>query len=146
MSDQLLDKSIRVVNELNESQLQQLMMLYQEQFWSRDRALAQVRQMLANSDVVLGLLDERQHLIGFCRVLTDFVYKANIYDVIIHEGQRNQGLGAYLMELILHHPQLKEVEQFDLQCLPEMVPFYERWGFSADLEGLKWMRRKKPKC
>ncbi len=39
------------------------------------------------------------------------------------------GFGAKLIDEIINHPQLNTVEQITLCCLPEMIPFYERWGF-----------------
>jgi hypothetical protein len=33
------------------------------------------------------------------------------------------------------------VEHLEMCCRPEMVPFYEKWGFTAGLEQLHFMRR-----
>jgi len=87
------------------------------------------------------LVDECDQLIGITRVLTDFVYRAMIFDVIIKPTHRKMGLGAKLMHAVLNHPKLQTVEHFYLNCLPNMMPFYERWGFSDDVGGLKFLRR-----
>jgi hypothetical protein len=39
------------------------------------------------------------------------------------------------------HPDLREVKHFELYCLPELRPFYEKWGFEADVGGIDLMRR-----
>ena len=31
---------------------------------------------------------------------------------------------------IAHHPQLQKLEVLMLICTPELVPFYEKWGFT----------------
>jgi predicted GNAT family N-acyltransferase len=131
----------RIVEILTESQVSDLMDLYKNEFWSDKRTRQDVVKMLASTDVIIGLVDECDRLIGITRVLTDFVYRAMIFDVIIKPTHRKMGLGAKLMDAVLNHPQLQTVEHFYLNCLPNMMPFYERWGFSDDVGGLKFLRR-----
>ena len=131
----------RIVEILTESQVSDLMDLYKNEFWSDKRTRQDVVKMLASTDVIIGLVDECDRLIGITRVLTDFVYRAMIFDVIIKPTHRKMGLGAKLMDAVLNHPKLQTVENFALNCLPHLVPFYERWGFSDDVGGLKFLRR-----
>ncbi|MBD2299074.1 MULTISPECIES: GNAT family N-acetyltransferase [Nostocales] len=131
----------KFVDTLTEKQIHQLVELYQKEFWSQRREYPDVVKMLKHSDIVLGLIDNNAELIGFTRVLTDFVYRATIYDVIIKSTYRNKGLGAKLMDAIVHHPQLHQVEQIALYCLPEMMPFYQRWGFTTEVGNLNLMYR-----
>jgi len=131
----------RIVETLTESQVSDLMDLYKNEFWSDKRTRQDVVKMLASTDVIIGLVDECDQLIGITRVLTDFVYRAMIFDVIIKPTHRKMGLGAKLMDAVLNHPKLQTVEHFYLNCLPNMMPFYERWGFSDDVGGLKFLRR-----
>ena len=134
-------ESYRIVSELTEQQISELTELYKNEFWSQNRTQPDVAKMLAASDIVIGLVDECDRLIGFIRVLTDFVYRAFIFDVIVKSTHRNQGLGQKLLDSVVHHPQLRAVEYFGLYCLPEMVPFYERWGFTTEIGGLQVMIR-----
>jgi predicted GNAT family N-acyltransferase len=131
----------RIVETLSESQVSDLMDLYKNEFWSDKRTREDVVKMLASSDVIIGLVDECDRLIGITRVLTDFVYRAMIFDVIIKPTHRKMGLGAKLMDAVLNHPKLQTVENFALNCLPHMIPFYERWGFSDDVGDIKFLRR-----
>lgn len=127
--------SVEVIHQLTEAQIQNLCNLYQSTWWAKGRQPEQVRQMLAHSDITVGLCNpQTRELVGFARVLTDEVYRAFLLDVIVQEALRNCGLGQRLMEAIVNHPQLQEVEAFILFCLPEMVPFYEKWGFSNELK------------
>ncbi|WP_417714868.1 GNAT family N-acetyltransferase [Pseudoalteromonas obscura] len=59
----------------------------------------------------VGIVGE---LVGFARVLSDFIYKAVIFDVIVAPDERGKGLGITLMELIKHHPKLNKVLHFEL--------------------------------
>jgi predicted GNAT family N-acyltransferase len=139
----------RIVETLTESQVSDLMDLYKNEFWSDKRTRQDVVKMLAATDVIIGLVDEcdslrdsyASRLIGITRVLTDFVYRAMIFDVIIKPTHRKMGLGAKLMDAVLNHPKLQTVEHLALNCLPHMVPFYERWGFSDDVGEIKFLRR-----
>ncbi|WP_445244634.1 GNAT family N-acetyltransferase [Microcoleus sp. OTE_8_concoct_300] len=139
MTDQM-DK-YRIVETLTESQVSDLMDLYKNEFWSDKRTREDVVKMLASTDVIIGLVDECDRLIGITRVLTDFVYRAMIFDVIIKPTHRKMGLGAKLMDAVFNHPKLQTVENFALNCLPHMIPFYERWGFSDDVGEIKFLRR-----
>jgi len=82
-------------------------------------------------------------LIGFSRVLTDFTFKALIFDIIIAKEHRKKGLGNRLIESIKNHESLKRVKHFELYCLPDMFSLYEVHGFSGDLGEIKLMRYKK---
>jgi GNAT superfamily N-acetyltransferase len=133
----------RVVEQLSENQILELLDLYKNEFWSNKRQREDVVKMLAATDIIIGLVDECSQLIGFTRVLTDFVYRATIYDVIIKPTHRKMGLGAKLLDAVVSHPKLASVEQVSLYCLPEMIPFYERWDFKAEVGELRLMFRTK---
>ena len=133
----------RIVETLTENQVSDLMDLYKNEFWCDKRTREDVVKMLAATDVIIGLVDEGDRLIAFTRVMTDFVYRAMVFDVIVHPTQRKTGLGKVLMDAVVNHPQLQAVENVSLNCLPKMIPFYQRWGFTNDVGEMKYMRRLK---
>lgn len=132
----------RRVDTLSESQIEDLHRLYQNEWWTKGRTLEDVRRMLDGSPVIVASADpETGHLIAFARVITDGVYKALILDVIVDESARKTGLGKALMDAITSHPALASVEHFELYCRPELIPFYERWGFKEpDIRFLRMSR------
>ena len=83
---------------------------------------------------------DRGALQAFARVLTDYTFKALIFDLIVSNKQRRKGLGKKIMLKIINHPKLQSVKHFELYCLPEMFNFYEEYGFSADVGKIKLMR------
>ena len=87
------------------------------------------------------MLDKNNELQAFARVLTDYVFKAVVFDVIVSEKYRGQGLGKELMRLVQNHVELQDVKHFELYCLPEMVGFYKELGFTDELENLVFMRK-----
>jgi GNAT superfamily N-acetyltransferase len=132
----------RVVESLSREQVGDLHLLYRNEWWTKGRRLEDVERMVRHSDYVFGVCPPAsERLVAFARVLTDRTYKALIFDVIVAAEERGRGLGALLIERILGHPDLAAVEHFELYCLPEMIPFYERLGFSTDVGGVRLMRR-----
>jgi predicted GNAT family N-acyltransferase len=132
---------LQVQDRLTNSQVEDLLRLYQSEWWSRGRQEADVRQMLQHCDEIVAITDTASgRLVGFARVLTDFTYKAVICDVIVETGCRSQGIGRKLMETVVNHPRLRSVKHVELYCLPEMVPFYQRFGFTSDLGNLCLLR------
>ncbi len=131
-----------IIDALSEAQIVQLHSLYQEEWWTAGRSLADVRTMLNYSDFIFGVVtSDSQELVGFTRVLTDRVYKALLFDVIVHSKHRGAGLGSFLLKHILEHPVLSRVRHLELYCLPERREFYRRHGFTAALGELQLMRR-----
>lgn len=134
--------TVDVVADLTAEQVADLQELYRAEWWTEGRELANVERMLAESDVVVGLADsDSRELLAFARALTDSVYKAVIFDVIVRSDRRGTGLGDRLMEAVLGHPDVADVDHVELYCLEELVPFYERWGFTDELGALRLMRR-----
>ena len=132
---------VSVVSNLTGRQVEQLVALYSNEFWCSHRKRPDVERMLKHSDIVIGAEDSDHNFVGFVRVLTDYVYKATIFDLIVHPNWRGQNLGRFLMDTVVSHPDLRDVEHFDLNCLPEMYKFYEKWGFTSEVGKLGFMRR-----
>ena len=115
--------------------------LLEQAQWSRGRTLEETSFMLAHSDLVVSAW-EHTRLIGFGRVLTDYVFRASIWDVIIDHHYQGQDIGTQLMRQILDHPSLKNVELFWL-CTRDKQAFYATLGFSdQEQTGMVLDRRK----
>ncbi len=118
---------------------EQLLRLYDHAPWSKGRTVEETRDMLAHTDLVLSAWEGGQ-LIAFGRVLTDYIYRASIWDVIVDPAYQGQDIGTQIMHRILEHPSLKQVELFWL-CTRDKQAFYERLGFSANEQtGMVWAR------
>jgi ribosomal protein S18 acetylase RimI-like enzyme len=134
----------RIVGELSDAHIDTLVRLYQSEWWSKGRREADVRKMLSNSDIVVGLVETRSDkLVGFARVITDRVYRGTIYDVIVAGDLRGNDLGKMLMDALTSHPDLKDIESLELHCLPDLEPFYAKWGFAPNVSGTNTLRRRR---
>ncbi len=118
----------------------QLIQLFQQAPWAKDRKITDTEEMLRHTDLAICAW-ERERLVGFGRVLTDFVYRATIWDVIVDQSYQGQGIGSEIVRRILHHPRLQRVELFWL-CT-RRPGFYERLGFSTkEQTGMVWARNR----
>lgn len=114
-----------------EIDLQQLRILFQiAAFWAQDRCLEDWQIALVNSKPIVTAWDGNQ-LIGFARATSDGIYRATIWDVVIHPDYQGAGLGRKLVETVLMHPHVNRVERVYLMTTHQQK-FYERIGFEAN--------------
>lgn len=131
---------MKIIETLAPHHLPQLHQLYLQQWWSNTRTLEEVNAVLAGSSITLGVIDEQNNLIGFTRVLTDGIFKALMFDVIVGEGYRGHKIGSQLVEYVKAHAKVKRVKHIELYCLPELQSCYQQFGFVTDVGGMQLMR------
>lgn len=103
--------------------------LYEEYGWWADRTVPELREALSNTLVAVGLRDEGE-LIAAARVVTDGVYYAKLYDVIVAADRRGEGIGTRLLAAVESHPDLRDV-WLSVTCREGLTEFYERAGFET---------------
>ena len=115
---------------IQEDMAPDLLDLFRQCWWADDRDLEGTRKVLEGSDLTLGLqLSPQTKLIGFVRVLTDRMYKATIYDIIVDQEYRNKGIGRFLLQSIINHEDIKGIQHVELYCDADMKDFYKQLGF-----------------
>lgn len=135
-------EGLTIRHEVDESQLDDLIGLYQISWWGKHRTRDDIRRMLAGSFLVVAINDEAGRLVGFCRLLSDGVYRGTVYDVIVHESWQGRGVGRLVMETLMNHPKVRVIESLALDCVPEKVALYEKWGFKVQGGHLLHMSRR----
>lgn len=115
----------------SEIDLHQLQKLFDvSAFWAQDRSLEDLNIAINNSNPVITVWDQ-QKLIGFARAISDGIYRATIWDVIIHPEYQGSGLGSKLVETVLSHPCIHRVERIYLMTTHQQR-FYQRIGFQLN--------------
>ena len=99
--------------------------LLRETYWAADRTQETVAKSARNS-FNLGLFrcDEQ---IGYFRLITDKTSYGYLCDVVVTEKWRGKGLGKWMLECILNHPELKTC-RIDL-VTKDAQEFYRQYGF-----------------
>ena len=132
---------MRVDFDLGEEHLDGVLALFREAWWTKARTRRDVVSLLAATDVTVGLVDDAGTLVAVARALTDRTHRAVVLDVIVKDDRRGGGLGRQIMDALLAHPKIRDVECVALWCKPERVPFYERLGFATGLHDMRLMLR-----
>ncbi len=96
-------------------------------FWAKDRSQEDLKIAIANSEPVVTVWDY-DTMIGFARATSDGIYRATIWDVIIHPNYQGSGLGRKLVQTVLSHPKMCRVERVYLMTTYQQK-FYEHIGF-----------------
>jgi predicted GNAT family N-acyltransferase len=122
----------KVVEKLSDLQIKKLHELYQNEWFTEGKSIENVIEMLKHTDFIFGFCDpETNELVGFARVISDWVYKAFVFDVIVDKRLRNKGMGNFIMNTLFNHQILKKVSHIELYCPERLVPFYEELGFEV---------------
>ena len=83
-------------------------------------------------------------LAGYARVVTDRATFAWLCDVFVLPAHRGRGLGVWLMEVVMAHPDLQELRNF-LLATRDAHGLYARFGFTPLEEPARWMAiRRRP--
>ncbi|MBW7477092.1 GNAT family N-acetyltransferase [Paenibacillus oenotherae] len=107
--------------------------LLQSSYWASERSIERTKESIAGS-LCYGIFDESGQ-IGFMRVVTDRATISWICDVIIHPDHRGKGLGKWLMQYLLEHPDVRHTNM--LLGTRDAHGLYEQFGF----ERREMMRR-----
>jgi GNAT superfamily N-acetyltransferase len=99
----------------------ELMGLYQEAGWWPNRDENGILQLLVSGVAVGAWKDDI--LIGFCRSISDGIYRAYVEDVVVLSTYRNKGIGELMVKRLLD--ELKDIDVISLFCTEDLDGFYE---------------------
>jgi GNAT superfamily N-acetyltransferase len=108
-----------------------------EAYWSPGVARDVVERSIARS-LCFGLYAPDGAQAGFARAVTDGATFAWIADVFVLEAHRGRGLGVWLMQTLLAHPELQGLRRIVL-ATKDAHRLYERFGFVPLRTPERWM-------
>jgi GNAT superfamily N-acetyltransferase len=108
----------------------------QRSYWAPGRTRERIALSVACS-IPFGLYHqgEREVMVGFARVVTDYVTIAFLADVFVLEPHRGQGLGVWLAESVTSLPELARVRRW-LLGTRDAHELYRKFGFEAPEPGM----------
>jgi GNAT superfamily N-acetyltransferase len=108
-------------------------------YWAQTRPLEVVQRSIENS-LNFGVYDgDRQ--VGFARVVTDYATFAWVCDVFILPEQRQCGLGKWLVECVVNHPDLKPLRRLLLATRDAHELYRKYGGFTPLVNPDRWMEK-----
>lgn len=115
-------------------------------YWATGRKIEVVKRSIDNS-LCFGLFktnsEGQRQQVGFARVVTDYATFAWLADVFILEEHRGQGLGKWLSDVIVAHPDLQGFRRWVL-ATKDAHELYRRVGFRELHRPERWMERPDP--
>ena len=127
MDTDAFDRQPIIRDDTREIDFHQLHALQRGAAWAQGRSLLDLQRAIASTDLVLTAWCG-ETLVGCTRVLTDFVFRAVLCDVIVHPDFRRRGIGRLLVQAATGHPKLARVRKFTL-LTENAGSFYERLGW-----------------
>ncbi len=107
--------------------------------WGKTMSLHILERAVANSVCFGVYTDNRQ--IGFGRVISDRATYAYLTDFVIEESYRGQGLGKWLVECVLSHPDFQHLRRTALVTMSAQR-LYEPFGFTEGSGPLVYMEKR----
>lgn len=114
--------------------------LSNQSYWAKGRSVELVKKSIANS-MCFGLFTIENKQVGFARIATDYVVFAWLMDAFISKEYRGKGLGKYLIDTIVSHPELKGVNGIGLRT-NDAHALYKEFGFEEIPNPETWMLKK----
>jgi GNAT superfamily N-acetyltransferase len=96
-------------------------------YWAEGIPSEIVARSIRNS-LCFGVYKQAQQ-VGFARVISDFTTYAYVADVFVLDTHRGHGLGKWMMEAIMQHPQLKGLRRWTL-ATRDAHRLYAQFGFT----------------
>jgi ribosomal protein S18 acetylase RimI-like enzyme len=113
-------------------------MLRAEHWGSQVRREALERSI--ENSVCLGVYDtaDDDRQVAFARVVTDLATYAYLTDVVVAPAARGQGIGKWIVEAILAHPDLQGLRRVTL-LTRDAQDLYKKFGFTTDMPTSTYM-------
>jgi len=109
-------------------------------YWALGRSYETVVESIAHS-LCFGIYSQDGRQVGFARVVTDYATFAWLCDVLVLESYRGKGLGKWLVEAVVSHPELQGIKRIVL-ATRDAHELYRRYGGFEQLQAPeRWMAR-----
>lgn len=116
----------------DESKVQDMKEVYHSNGWTSHSENNIISIFKASTHVVIAKVDRK--IIGFARALSDGIYNAAIYDVVVDKKYHKHGIGREIVEKLVD--QIGEVSCIHLIATTKHTTFYKRVGFRTLTTGM----------
>lgn len=113
--------------------------LSERSYWAQGRSREVVERTIETS-LCFGIYAQ-QELVAFARVVTDYATFGWVCDVFVLESHRGCGLGKWLIEAVVRHPELQGLKRLLLATRDAQGLYREYGGFAPLQAPERWMER-----
>ncbi|MCM3118715.1 GNAT family N-acetyltransferase [Neobacillus sp. MER 74] len=123
---------LRIHSDFSKVNLEEMKEIYSSVGWTKHTKEI-IKQVFEASNVI-ALVTVNGRIIGFGRAMTDGVFNAAIYDVIVHTEFQKQGIARKIMEYLLD--KLSNVSCVHLISTTGNEDFYKKLGLKRIKTGM----------
>ena len=127
----------RIIEGTDQISLDDVVRLLKTTYWADKRSREQILKSMENSSCYGIVLEGREHLAGFARVISDYATSWYLCDVVIDPECRHRGLGKALVSHIASLPEFAGIRGF--LVTRDAHGLYEKYGFEK-VEGRVMVR------
>ena len=110
-------------------------------YWAKGIPFETVKRSVEHS-LNFGLYHEDEQ-VGFARVVTDYATFMYLVDVFILEAHQGQGLGIWMMDVVINHPDMTGIRTWILKTA-DAHRLYEKFAFEVPSKPRTFMQRRVP--
>jgi GNAT superfamily N-acetyltransferase len=114
--------------------------LSEESYWAAGSSLDVVTRSIHGS-ISLGCFAPDGEQVGVTRLITDGAVFALISDVFVDSDYRGRGLGKFLVQSAVEHPEVRGVRRM-LLATSDAHELYRQFGFGALSNPERWMEKR----
>ncbi|NYE07535.1 ribosomal protein S18 acetylase RimI-like enzyme [Bacillus niacini] len=123
---------LRIHSDFSKLSLDEMKEIYSSVGWTK-HTIEIIKQIFEASNVI-ALVTVNGRIIGFGRAMTDGVFNAAIYDVIVHPEFQKQGIARQIMEYLLD--KLSNISCVHLISTSGNEDFYKKLGLKRIKTGM----------
>src|SRR2546430_14312189 len=131
--------TLRLSTDRRSSDLAAVLALLRTTYWGGSLTPEALARAIDNS-ICFAVFDG-ETLIAFGRAVTDLATYAYWTDVVVAEAYRRQGIGRWLSETMLAHPQLQGLRRVSL-LTRDAASLYTQLGFTQSAGSLTYMEHR----
>jgi GNAT superfamily N-acetyltransferase len=142
MDDQVFEQrrgSLLLSTERTKIDVEAVLAMLRASHWGGAMTKAMLERAIKHS-VCISVVDagagNRQ--LGFARAVTDLATYAYLTDVIVAGDARGNGVGTWMIEAIMAHPDLQGLRRIALWTRDARA-LYEKFGFSTEMPASTYM-------
>ncbi len=121
-------ENFRLSNNTEEMNLDLIHTFLSNSYWAKNIPIPTFKRSLENS-LCFGVFSELNEQVAFARMVTDYATTAYLADVFVVEDFRGHGIGKWLLQQILEHPELQGLRRITL-AKRDAHSLYQQFGFT----------------